>query len=269
MSATPDLNAHKPNVLCFSGLDPSGGAGIQADIEALFSAGCHCLPVVTALTVQDTRNALACHPVPPTLLIEQARAVLEDLPVAAIKIGLLGSIAAAEVIHSLLRDYPGIPVVLDPILRAGGGFDFSAQELRAAMRSLLIPLCTVVTPNTVELRLLTSAADSDDACANALLDLGCSHVLLTGTHADSTNVINQLYTPHQPPLRQEWPRLSGEYHGSGCTLAASLAAHLAHGLEVADAARRAQHYTWKALEAGRQPGHGQHLPDRAFWSRHS
>lgn len=267
MSATPDLNTYKPNVLCFSGLDPSGGAGIQADIEALFSAGCHCLPVVTALTVQDTHNVLACHSVPPTLLIEQARAVLEDMPVAAIKIGLLGSSATAEVIHSILRDYPGVPVVLDPILRAGGGFDFSAQELRTAMRSLLIPLCTVVTPNTVELRLLTSAADSDEACANALLDMGCTHVLLTGTHADSPNVINQLYTRHQPPLRQEWPRLSGEYHGSGCTLAASLAAHIAHGLEVVDAARRAQHYTWNALEAAQRPGHGQSLPDRAFWSR--
>ena len=267
MSATPDLNTHKPNVLCFSGLDPSGGAGIQADIEALFSAGCHCLPVVTALTVQDTHNVLACHSVPPTLLIEQARAVLEDMPVAAIKIGLLGSSATAEVIHSILRDYPEVPVVLDPILRAGGGFDFSAQELRTAMRNLLIPLCTVVTPNTVELRLLTSAADSDEACANALLDMGCTHVLLTGTHADSPNVINQLYTRHQPPLRQEWPRLSGEYHGSGCTLAASLAAHIAHGLEVVDAARRAQHYTWNALEAAQRPGHGQSLPDRAFWSR--
>jgi len=267
VSATPDLNTYKPNVLCFSGLDPSGGAGIQADIEALFSAGCHCLPVVTALTVQDTHNVLACHSVPPTLLIEQARAVLEDMPVAAIKIGLLGSSATAEVIHSILRDYPEVPVVLDPILRAGGGFDFSAQELRTAMRNLLIPLCTVVTPNTVELRLLTSAAASDEACANALLDMGCTHVLLTGTHADSPNVINQLYTRHQPPLRQEWPRLSGEYHGSGCTLAASLAAHIAHGLEVVDAARRAQHYTWNALEAAQRPGHGQSLPDRAFWSR--
>jgi hydroxymethylpyrimidine/phosphomethylpyrimidine kinase len=267
VSATPVAPATRPNVLCFSGLDPSGGAGIQADIEALFSAGCHCLPVVTALTVQDTRNVMASHPVPATLLIEQARAVLEDLPVAAIKIGLLGSVAAAEVIHSILRDFPGIPVVLDPILRAGGGFDFSAQELRAAMRSLLIPLSTVITPNTVELRLLTTAADSDDACANALLELGCAHVLLTGTHADSPNVVNQLYTAHQPPLRQEWPRLSGEYHGSGCTLAASLAAHMAHGLAVADAARRAQHYTWKALEAATRPGRGQHLPDRAFWSR--
>jgi len=269
VSSMKITDVSKPNVLCFSGLDPSGGAGIQADIESLFSIGCHCLPVVTALTVQDTRNVLASHPVSPTLLIEQARAVLEDMPVAAIKIGLLGSIHAAEVIHSILRDYPGIPVILDPILRAGGGFDFSAQDMRTVMRSLLIPLATVLTPNTLELRALTDAADSLDASANALLELGCTHVLLTGTHADSALVINRLYTRHQIPQLYEWPRLPAEYHGSGCTLAASLAGCIAHGLSVADAARRAQHFTWESLNAGQRPGCGQWLPERGFWNHAS
>lgn len=259
----------KPNVLCFSGLDPSGGAGIQADIESLFSVGCHCLPVVTALTVQDTRNVMASHPVPATLLIEQARAVLEDMPVAAIKIGLLGSVQAAEVIHTILRDYPRIPVILDPILHAGGGFDFTAQDIRSAMCSLLIPLTTVLTPNTHELRLLCSASDSDDAGANALLELGCTHVLLTGTHADSPNVINRLYTRHRAAQLYEWPRLPGEYHGSGCTLAASLAGYVAHGSSVADAARQAQNFTWESLRAGQRPGCGQSLPERGYWNRSS
>lgn len=267
MSSMKETAGSRPNVLCFSGLDPSGGAGIQADIESLFSAGCHCLPVVTALTVQDSRNVMASHPVAPTLLIAQARAVLEDMPVAAIKIGLLGSIQAAEVIHSILRDYPGIPVILDPILRAGGGFDFSADDIRSAMRSLLIPLTTVLTPNTLELRQLTTAADSPDASANALLELGCAHVLLTGTHAESPTVINRLYTRHQIPQLYEWQRLPGEYHGSGCTLAASVAGHIAHGLTVADAARQAQHFTWHSLKAGQRPGCGQWLPDRSYWSR--
>lgn len=267
MSSMKETDDCKPNVLCFSGLDPSGGAGIQADIESLFSTGCHCLPVVTALTVQDTRNVMASCPVSPTLLNAQARAVLEDMPVAAIKIGLLGSIQAAEVIHSILRDYPGIPVILDPILRAGGGFDFSADDIRSAMRNLLIPLTTVLTPNTLELRMLTSAADSADASANALLELGCTHVLLTGTHADSPKVINRLHTRHQTPQLYEWPRLPGEYHGSGCTLAASLAGHIAHGLTIADAARQAQHFTWHSLQAGQRPGCGQSLPERGYWSR--
>lgn len=267
MSSIKITDDCKPNVLCFSGLDPSGGAGIQADIESLFSVGCHCLPVVTALTVQDTRNVMASQPVAPTLLIEQARAVLEDMPVAAIKIGLLGSIQAAEVIHTILRDYPHIPVILDPILRAGGGFDFTAQDIRTAMRSLLIPLTTVLTPNTLELRMLSAAADTDDAAANDLLELGCTHVLLTGTHADSPGVTNRLYTRHRAVQVYEWPRLSGEYHGSGCTLAASLAGYIAHGSSVADAARQAQHFTWESLNAGKRPGCGQWLPERGYWNR--
>lgn len=257
----------KPNVLCFSGLDPTGGAGIQADIEALFSAGCHCLPVVTALTVQDTHNVRASHPVAPTLLIAQARAVLDDMPVAAIKIGLLGSIQAAEAIHSILRDHPDIPVILDPILRAGGGFDFSADDIRSAMRNFLIPLTTILTPNTLELRLLTDATNDPEASARELLELGCQHVLLTGTHAESPSVINSLYTLLQTPRLYEWPRLPAEYHGSGCTLAASLAGYIAKGLSVAEAARQAQHFTWQCLQAGQRPGSGQWLPDRGYGCR--
>lgn len=257
---------NKPRVLCFSGLDPSGGAGIQADIEALFSAGCHCLPVITSLTVQDTRNVIAAEPVSPALLIQQARAILEDLSVDAIKIGLLGSVQTIEVVHTLLKDYPRIPVILDPILWAGGGYAFSQDDIAGAMKSLLLPLTSVLTPNTNELQALCRDADSLDAGANELLELGCQHILLTGTHADSPRVINRLYTAHRPPQVFEWPRLPHEYHGSGCTLAASLAAYLAHGFEVTEAARRAQQYTWESLQAGTRPGFGQYLPDRSYWN---
>ncbi|MCB1666080.1 MAG: hydroxymethylpyrimidine/phosphomethylpyrimidine kinase [Pseudomonadales bacterium] len=259
-------NTNKPRVLCFSGLDPSGGAGIQADIEALFSAGCHCLPVVTSLTVQDSRNVLSAEAVAPALLVQQARAVLEDVSVQAIKIGLLGSIQSMEVIHTILKDYPRIPVVLDPILWAGGGYEFSSDDVASAMKSLLLPLTHVLTPNTRELEALSPFADTQDAGAAALLELGCKHVLLTGTHADTSNVVNSLYTDHTPVQRFEWPRLPHEYHGSGCTLAASLAAYLAHGFAIGEAARRAQQYTWESLQAGSRPGFGQWLPNRAYWN---
>lgn len=262
-----NTTASKPNVLCFSGLDPSGGAGIQADIEALFSAGCHCLPVITSLTVQDTRNVMSAQAVEPALLIQQARAVLEDVPVHAVKIGLLGSISAIEVIHTILKDYPNLPVVLDPILWAGGGYEFSTEDIASALKSLLVPLTTVITPNTHELRALTRDADTLDAGASALLDLGCDHVLLTGTHAESSNVVNTLYTSHHVPQSFEWPRLANEYHGSGCTLAASLAAYLAHGVKISEAARRAQQFTWDALNAGDRPGFGQWLPNRSYWNK--
>lgn len=262
-----NTTASKPKVLCFSGLDPSGGAGIQADIEALFSAGCHCLPVITSLTVQDTRNVMSAQAVEPALLIQQARAILEDIPVQAVKIGLLGSIATIEVIHTILKDYPNVPVVLDPILWAGGGYEFSSEDIATALKTLLVPLTTVLTPNTLELRALTRDADTLDAGASALLDAGCDHILLTGTHAESSNVVNTLYTPHHEPQIFEWPRLPNEYHGSGCTLSASLAGYLAHGFEITEAARRAQQFTWEALNAGDRPGFGQWLPNRSYWNR--
>lgn len=257
---------NKPKVLCFSGLDPSGGAGIQADIEALFSAGCHCLPIVTSLTVQDTRNVMAVQAVEPALVIQQARAVLEDVTVQAVKIGLLGNIGTIQVIHSILKDYPKLPVVLDPILWAGGGYELSTEDIATALKTLLVPLTTVLTPNIHELRALTRDADTLDAGASALLDMGCEHILLTGTHAESANVVNTLYTPHHKPKHFGWPRLPNEYHGSGCTLAASLAAYLAHGFEISAAARRAQQFTWEALNAGDRPGFGQWLPNRSFWN---
>jgi len=143
-----------PAVLSFAGLDPTGGAGLQADIEALASMGAHGCPVATALTVQDTRTVHRVMPVALTDIVEQARAVLADIPVAAVKVGLLGSVGAAEAVHSILSDHP----------------------------ELILPLATVVTPNTPEARRLAPEADSLEACAQELLDLGARFVLVTGAH---------------------------------------------------------------------------------------
>lgn len=259
------FSSAKPTVMCFSGLDPTGGAGIQADIETLFSIGCHCAPVITALTAQNTQNAMRLVATDATLLIQQARAVLEDIPVQGIKLGLLGSVQIIEVIHTLLKDYDNIPVVLDPIVAAGGGFEFSNDEVLAAMRDLLLPLTTVLTPNTAEARRLAPAADNLDACANELMDLGCENVLITGTHAQTENVINRLYRVHQEVTEYSWPRLEEAYHGSGCTLAAAIAGYLAHRLPLRDAIAQAQRFTWEALSNGVRLGFGQHVPNRGYW----
>jgi hydroxymethylpyrimidine/phosphomethylpyrimidine kinase len=261
----PDAN-HKPTVLCFSGLDPTGGAGIQADIETLFSIGCHCAPVVTALTVQNTQNVISVKPTDPALLIQQARAVLEDMPVDAVKLGMLGSVEAVEVVHTLLQDYDDLPVVLDPIAAAGGGFELSGAHVLEAISTLLLPLTTILTPNTDEAQRLAPAADTLDACANEILDGGCQQVLITGTHAQSDTVINRLYAAHQQVTEYNWPRLEQTYHGSGCTLAAAIAGYLAHGLTVRDAAAQAQRFTWESLSHGLRMGFGQHLPNRSFWN---
>jgi hydroxymethylpyrimidine/phosphomethylpyrimidine kinase len=256
-----------PSVLVFAGLDPTGGAGLQADIEAIASMGCHAAPIATALTVQDTRDVKASYPVDGLVLIEQARAVLEDLPVAACKIGLLASVAAVETIHSILVDYPRLPVVLDPVLASGAGSPLVADEVQAAMVSLLLPLATVVTPNSLEARALAPEADSLDAAGQAILARGSEFVLITGTHEPTPKVLNHLYGSMRLLETFEWERLPGSYHGSGCTLASALAGLLAQGQEPGSAARQAQEYTWETLQQAYRVGLGQLIPNRMFWAR--
>jgi hydroxymethylpyrimidine/phosphomethylpyrimidine kinase len=249
-----------PIVLCFSGHDPIGGAGIQADIEAIAAQAAHAATVITALTVQDTRNVQRIEPVVVTTLREAARAVLKDLPVAAFKIGLLGSAEVAQAVADILAEHPGIPLVLDPVLAAGGGQDMSDDKLLEVMRSELLPLTTLLTPNSLEARRLSGKEDLDEA-AQQLLSTGCRHVLITGTHEKTDKVHNTLYdAAGQNVFESE--RLPGEYHGSGCTLAASLAARLALGDDILTACRQALAYTEQSLRRAHSPGRGQSLPGR-------
>ncbi len=256
-----------PTVLVFAGLDPTGGAGLQADIEAIASMGCHAAPVATALTVQDTRDVYASYPVDPGTLIESARAVLEDLPVAACKVGLAGSVALVEAIHSILVDYPELPLVLDPVLASGAGSPLAAGDTQAALVELLLPRTAVLTPNSREARALAPEADSLEAAGQALLDRGCELVLITGTHEATPRVVNLLYGNLRQLESFEWDRLPGEYHGSGCTLASAIAGLLAQGHEPLTAIRQAQEYTWESLKHAYRTGHGQLIPNRLFWAR--
>lgn len=256
-----------PVVMTFSGHDPSGGAGIQADIESLISMGCHPATIVTALTVQDTRDVMSLTPVDEMQLIQQARAILEDMAVAAIKIGLLGSIEIMEAVHTILVDYPSIPVVLDPVLFSGGGNNpLASEDLRQAMTQLLFPLTHVLTPNILEAKQLAPEADSIDACAQELMEMGCEYVLVTGTHDNTPEVTNHLYSNRQLLESFSWNRLPESYHGSGCTLAATIAGLLAQGLEPFTAIHEAQEYTWEALNHGYRVGMGQLIPNRLFWA---
>lgn len=262
MTETPTV----PVVMSLSGTDPSGGAGIQADIETLVSLGCHSAPVVTAITVQDTQQLLRYQSVDSTLVIEQARAVLEDMPIAAIKIGMLGSVENTEAVHSILMDYPDLPVVLDPLIEASGGGELSDDEMLDALIDLLFPLTTVLTPNSEEARAFAPEADSLDACAQELMDLGSKYILITGTHENTPHVINKLYLDHHLIESYTWDRLPASYHGSGCTLAAAIAGLLAQGLDPVNAVYEAQEYTWNTLNDGYRIGMGQHIPDRLFWA---
>lgn len=253
--------------MAFAGNDPTGGAGLQADIEAITSQGCHPAPVITAVTVQDTRDVMGFQAVDGELVMEQARAVLEDMPVAAIKIGMVGNATVAESIHALLVDYPHIPVVLDPVLASGRGTRLADDELLAALNTLLVPRTTVLTPNGPEARALAPEADSLEACAMSLLERGCEYVLVTGGHEKTPGIVNTLYGNHRLLERFTRERLPGAYHGSGCTLSSTIAGLLAQGLEVLTAVYEAQEYTWETLRHAYRIGMGQALPNRLFWAQ--
>ncbi|HWQ38039.1 MAG TPA: hydroxymethylpyrimidine/phosphomethylpyrimidine kinase [Burkholderiales bacterium] len=262
-----------PIVLVFAATDPSGGAGIQADILTLASIGCHPLSVVTAVTVQDTLGVEDLMPIEAEWVADQARRVLEDVAVSAFKIGLLGSAEAVAAIAEVVSDYPEVPLVLDPVLASGRGDPLASEDVISATRELLIPQTTVLTPNSLEARRLVQedSEESEDIgleeCAQRILGRGCEYVLITGSHENTPQVINTLYDRDGVVRRDHWERLPGAYHGSGCTLASAIAATIAQGSDVPEAVRDAQEYTWQALRRAYRAGMGQLIPDRLFWAR--
>ncbi|MEK7260866.1 MAG: hydroxymethylpyrimidine/phosphomethylpyrimidine kinase [Pseudomonadota bacterium] len=255
---------HPPVVLVFGGTDPTSGAGVQADILTLAVLGCHPAAVVTAVTAQDTVGIKQFTLVEPELVIAQARAILEDMPVAAIKTGMLGSRAVVGVVANILNDYPNIPLVVDPVQTSGRGDALADESLDEALRTLLLPRTRLLTPNSLEARALAPDADSLDACAQELMALGCDYVLLTGTHEPTPKVEHRLYGNRRLIDRFTFERLPGNYHGSGCTLASACAAALAHGLEPVNAVAQALRYTWHTLKHGYRVGMGQLVPDRFY-----
>jgi hydroxymethylpyrimidine/phosphomethylpyrimidine kinase len=263
-----------PVVLTFAASDPSGGAGLQADLLTLASMGCHPLSVVTALTVQDTLGVDGVLPIDAEWVSDQARQLLQDMRVDAFKLGVLGSVENIAAIAEIVSDYPDVPLVLDPVLASGRGDELASADMLRAMRELLLPQTTIVTPNSPEARRLADVDDDEDnddtalsECAARLIAQGCEYVLVTGTHEATPKVVNTLYGRNGVVRSDTWPRLPETYHGSGCTLASAVAAMLASGLDIGDAVREAQDYTWHALEKAYRPGMGQWLPDRLFWAR--
>jgi len=260
-----------PLVLVLAGSDPTSGAGLQADLLTLGSLGCHGLSVVTALTVQDTTGVQQVMPIDAEWVVDQARTLLEDMAIAAFKIGMVGSVENVAAIAEVVSDYPDVPLVFDPVLASGRGDDLATDDMIAAMRELLIPQTTILTPNSIEARRLAQSDEEEDVsladCAARLLGLGAEYVLVTGTHESTPDIVNTLYGEDGLVRSDEWERLPGSYHGSGCTLASAIAATLANGLEVPEAVREAQEYAWQALRAAFRPGMGQLIPDRFFWAR--
>src|SRR3954454_22305406 len=240
---TPASSALPPIALAFAATDPSGGAGLQADVLTLASMGCHPLSVVTAVTIQDTMGVEEVMPLDAEWVADQARCVLEDMPIAAFKIGMLGSVETIAAIAEVVSDYPEIPLVLDPVLASGRGDELASEEMVVAIRELLVPQTTIITPNSLEARRLAIDDSNEDddpdlaECASRLIASGCEYVLVTGTHENTPQVVNTLYGAEGVLRSDSWQRLPGSYHGSGCTLASAIAATIANGLAIGDAVK--------------------------------
>ena len=194
------------------------------------------------------------------------------MPVAAFKIGLLGSVENVLAVAEIIADYPNIPVIFDPVLASGRGDELSGEEIISAMREMLLPQTTLLTPNAPEARRLAESDEDEgepsiEVCAQRLIEMGAQYVLITGTHENTPQVTNILYGPEGEIRRDTWERLPGSYHGSGCTLASAIAGCIAGGASIEDAVRDAQDYTWQTLANGFRAGMGQFIPDRFFWAR--
>ena len=269
----PSMMPAPPAVLVFAATDPSGGAGLQADLLTLSSMGCHPLSVVTGITVQDTTGVEDILAMDAEWVVDQARCILEDVPVAVFKLGVLGSVEIIAAIAEIVADYPEVPLVLDPVLTSGRGDELANEEMLEALRDLILPQTSLVTPNVMELmRLAYDEAPEEERpdyarAAMEVLESGCEFVLVTGTHAPGVQVVNTLYGREGIIRSDRWERLPGSYHGSGCTLSSAIAASLAQGLPIPEAVAEAQDYTWQTLKEGYRLGMGQIIPDRLFWAR--
>lgn len=255
-----------PVVLSLSALDPSGCGGLQADIETAASLGCHCAPVATALCTTGSAATAEVIPVDTTLIIEQTRSVLEDMSVKAIKVGFAGSVANVEAIHSILRDYPHIPLIMHPAFCLWDDDSAEQADLPTALSALLLPLTSVLVASLDEAHILVKESDTVDATAQGISNTGCQHLLLNELSPKNQKFQATLYDPKGAISTYQWDQAPPTCHGSSSTLASAIAALQAHDCPPQAAVEQAQNYAWQALASARQLGFGKPTPHRFFWA---
>ncbi len=259
-------------MLTFGIADPVGAIGIQADLAAFAAMGCHGLSVITALSIGDTTGTEDIQPVDPDWVADQARLLLEDMPVSAFKVGYVGSIESISVIAEIVSDYPDIPLVLDPFSTTLPEQDID-EEVLLAMRELLVPQTTLLQVSADELSRLaeTWREASEEGLlevdALQLIEFGCEFVFVTGTPGDAHDVSNVLYGSEGVVRSDSWQRQAGPFIGAGNTVSATIAAMLANGLDVPEAVFEAEEFTNAALTHAQRLGMGKLVPDRYFWAR--
>lgn len=254
---------HYPRVLSIAGSDSGGGAGIQADLKTISALGCYGMTAITAITAQNTVGVVAVEGIAPAMVLAQIKAVVEDIGVDAVKVGMLHSPALVEVVAQAIDRFALPRVVLDPVMVATSGDRLLEPEAVRLLVSELFPRAVVVTPNLDEAALLLGRGITGvkelDAAADELLALGAPAVLVKGGHLPGEQVVDVLAEQGQPHRRFESPRIaSRNVHGTGCTLSSAIAAHLALGSALPLAVEQARGYVLAAIAAGAnvQVGHG-------------
>jgi hydroxymethylpyrimidine/phosphomethylpyrimidine kinase len=266
-------NQTSPLILTFGPTDPVGAVGIQADLASFAAMGCHGLSVVTGLLIGDTARIEDLQVVDADWVADQARVVLEDMPVAAFKVGAVGSIENVATIAEIVSDYADIPLIFDPFLSSLQQDAPEAEEMLMATRELLIPQTTLLIVSAGELARIAetwrepSEEDMMAVDAMRLIELGCEYIFVTGTPSDLTDVANTLFDENGVVRHDNWQRISGTYSGAGATLSATIAALLANGLDVPEAVFEAQEFTVASIANAQRLGMGRLVPDRYFWAR--
>ena len=245
-------------VLIVAGSDPSGGAGIQADIKTVTALGGYAATAITAMTVQNTKGVTAVHPVPTDVISAQIKTVMEDIGADAIKVGMISNVETAKEVVSLVKDYPDIPLVLDPVLVATSGDALAGDGVAAVIKEKLAGLCAVITPNTAEASALTGIEvtdrDTKVTAGEALVTMGADAALVKGGHLAGDTVEDALITSDGARIFSN-PRIdTTSTHGTGCTLASAIATGLAQGMALQSAVKRAIDYVHMAIKTA--PGYG-------------
>ncbi len=250
------MSTTRPIAMTIAGSDPSGGAGLQADLKTFTALGVYGTSIVTALTAQNTVGVTGVMAVPSDFIAAQFNAVMSDMNVAAAKTGMLGDTATVLTVAGLIKASGLTPVVVDPVMVATSGDVLLQPDAIAAVRDVLVPMAAVITPNLHEAARLLDCAVADNETdvqrqAEKLLSLGCAAVLLKGGHAESAEAVDYLITAQGSALRLSMPRIeTRNTHGTGCTLAAAVTAGLARGLALGAAVEQAKTYLWRALKSG-------------------
>lgn len=262
-----------PIVLVFDACDPTGGGGLVASALTISAVGCYPTTVISALSVQDTVGIAEIHGLSPEIVVRQAQAILEDMPIAAFKVGLVGNADSVRVMGELFEEYDDVPLVYDPCFSSSAGEDLINDEILETLWEDIITQTTIFTPNISEARRLCAfieqkdfANANADKCAQVLLQSGCEYLLITGTHENTKNIFLHLYHhQNQKILTLETPRINAEFYGAGNTLSSAIAGYMGHGIEIVTAVKLAQEFSWQSLNKSFRLGMGKQIPNRMYW----